>query len=152
MGLTLNFYVGIFCLLAFWVPLLEAACICNGYITERGQGECKTTYKVARSISVKGILHQKNFYCLNLIFWDFEAGRSGVSRGGEVGFRELLSALSFPAVPRGPIWGFEGRRRRNPTSPCLETPPAVPRNPTFAAPRNPWGQNLGPKFSSLGGF
>ena len=126
MGLTLNFYVGIFCLLAFWVPLLEAACICNGYITERGQGECKTTYKVARSISVKGILHQKNFYCLNLIFWGFEAGRSGVSRGGEVGFRELLSALLFPAVPRGLIWGFEGRRRRNPTSPCLETPPAVP--------------------------
>ena len=78
--------------------------------------------------------------------WGFEARRegfqgtaAGVSRQGEVGFRgaatliELLSALSFPAVPRGPIWGFEGRRWLNPTSPCLETPPAVPRNPFYHA-------------------
>ena len=71
---------------------------------------------------------------------------------GAATLTEHLSALSFSAVPRGPIWGFEGWRRRNPTSPCLETPPAVPRNPTFAVPRNPWGQNLGPTFLSLGVF
>ena len=35
---------------------------------------------------------------------------------------------------------------------CLETPGAVPRNPRSAAPRNPWGQILRPKFSSFGDF
>ena len=29
---------------------------------------------------------------------------------------------------------------------------AVPRNPRCAAPQNPWGQILRPKFSSFGGF
>ena len=56
---------------------------------------------------------------------------------------------------------------RNPIVPLLETPSccaskplrrpskphgAVPRNPRCAAPQNPWGQILRPKFSSFGGF
>ena len=41
---------------------------------------------------------------------------------------------------------------RNPMLLPLETPGAVPRNPRSAAPRNPWGQILRPKFSSFGDF
>ena len=60
--------------------------------------------------------------------WGFDGRQGGVLRAATL--TEHLSALSFPVVPRGPIWGFEGWRRRNSTSPCLKTPPAVPRNPT----------------------
>ena len=28
---------------------VDAACTCNGHVTDRGQGECKTTYKVRTS-------------------------------------------------------------------------------------------------------
>ena len=35
-----------FLLLILCAPFLESACTCNGFVTERGQGECKTTYKV----------------------------------------------------------------------------------------------------------
>ena len=83
-----------------------------------------------------------------------------------------LITLSHVAVPRGPFAAPRGpiplvAAPRNPmllpletpcccpSKPlvlCLETPGAVPRNPRSAAPRNPWGQILRPKFSSFGDF
>ena len=68
----------------------------------------------------------------------------------EVSRAEKLKSTLFPML-LSPL-ETPPRRASKPLPPCLETPPAVPRNPTFAAPRNPWGQNLRPKFSSLGGF
>ena len=58
-------HLGLFQLfLALLAQLLEAAdCTCNGYITPRGQGECKTTYKVVRSMSES---------CFVLIEWKVE--------------------------------------------------------------------------------
>ena len=56
MGLTLNLNLVLFHLLALCAPFLEtASCTCNGYITERGQGECKTTYKVFKRIKVNHV-------------------------------------------------------------------------------------------------
>lgn len=50
-NMGLSFYL-FHLFLAVYPHLLEAAdCSCNGYITPRGQGECKTTYKVVRSMS-----------------------------------------------------------------------------------------------------
>ena len=69
-------------------------------------------------MDIKGILHQKIFYRLNLIFWIvmgcglacFEAQHDGVSRRSTMGFRgaatliKHFSDFSFRAVPRGPVW------------------------------------------------
>ena len=78
---------------------------------------------------LKGILHQKNFYRLNLIFWIVMG--CGIARFGRRG---------HGAVPRNPC-----AAPRNHMVLCLETPGA-PRLKT------PWGQILRPKFSSFGGF
>ena len=85
---------------------------------------------------VKGILHQKNFYRLNLIFW--------IVMGWDLeGQREMINhwSLLSVALPLETPW-------RCPSKPHG----AVPRNPRCAAPQNPWGQNLRPKLSSFGGF
>ena len=87
--------------------------------------------------------------------WGFEAGRSGVSRHGKRGFEAVRGTAENDKALRCSVSVAAPRNPTSPpleTSPCLETPPAVPRNPTFTAPRNPWGQNLGPKFLSLGRF
>ena len=86
--------------------------------------------------SVKGILHQKNFYCLNLIFWKIMG--CGIARFGWKGLKttetwkfwsQILSpgvlrrgapgvsrhgAMGFRGAAQGfrgaAPWGFEGRR------------------------------------------
>ena len=78
--------------------------------------------------------------------WGFEARQEGfrgtaggVSRHGEVGFRRRRPSKTQMG-PRGKAGNDKALRcsvsvaaPRNPTSPCLETPPTVPRNPSYHA-------------------
>ena len=66
-----------------------------------------------------------------------------------------LGPIPLVAAPRNPMLLPLETPCCCPSKPlvlCLETPGAVPRNPRSAAPRNPWGQILRPKFSSFGDF
>ena len=97
--------------------------------------------------------------------WGFEGQRHGISRGGatdkQMGPRgtapndKSLKSFISGAAPPNPMappletpWRRPSKPLRRPSKPHG----AVPRNPRCAAPQNPWGQNLRPKFSSFGGF
>ena len=100
--------------------------------------------------SVKGILHQKNFYCLNLIFWKIMG--CGIARfGRNKSLKSFISGIA-PRNPMAPPLETPWRRPSKPLRRPSKPHGAVPRNPRCAAPQNPWGQNLRPKFSSFGGF
>ena len=74
---------------------------------------------------------------------------------GTAGNDKSLRCSISVAVPPGPMLLPLETPCCCPSKPlvlCLETPGAVPRNPRSAAPRNPWGQILRPKFSSFGDF
>ena len=61
----------------------------------------------------------------------------------------LVAAPWNPMVlPLETPWCCASKPLRRPSKPHG----AVPRNPRCAAPQNPWGQILRPKFSSFGGF
>ena len=100
--------------------------------------------------SVKGILHQKNFYCLNLIFWKIMG--CGIARFGRNKSLKSFISGTAPRNPMAPPLETPWRRPSKPLRRPLKPHGAVPRNPRCAAPQNPWGQNLRPKFSSFGGF
>ena len=98
----------------------------------------------------KGILHQKIFYRLNLEVPGNQTGPLGTARNDK-----SLKCFISVAAPRNPMV------LRLETPSCCASKPlrrpskphgAVPRNPRCAAPQNPWGQILRPKFSSFGGF
>ena len=90
-----------------------------------------------------GILHQTNFYCLNLIFWILFMG-CGKARFGQRGLKpRLLEHLVSKFVARGSRGGATGLRGRC-TWESLEVP--------GGAHRNPWQQILRQKCSSLRGF
>ena len=96
---------------------------------------------------IKGILHQKICYRLNLIFWIvMGCGIQMGPRGTAPNDKSLKSFIS-------------GAAPQNPMAPPLEIPwrrPSKPlrrpSKPHGAVPRNPWGQNVRPKFSSFGAF
>ena len=74
----IRLYFGIFHLLPFYpFHLLEAAeCTCNGYITPKGQGECKTTYKVFKSsFCVYSAYHTHLFIHILMIQWNIQEWR-----------------------------------------------------------------------------
>ena len=75
-------------------------------------------------------------------------------RGTARNDKSLKCSISV-AAPRNPMvlpletpWCCPSKPLRRPSKPHG----AVPRNPRCAAPQNPWGQILRPKFSSFGGF
>ena len=77
--------------------------------------------------------------------WDFEGYQEMIKHRGVL---SVLPCFKVPsAAPRNPSCCAS-----KPLLLPLETPPDVPRNPRSAAPRNPWGQILRPKFSNFGGF
>ena len=74
---------------------------------------------------------------------------------GTAGNDKSLRCSISVAVPPGPMLlpletpcCCASKPLRRPSKPHVP----VPRNPRSAAPRNPWGQILRPKFSSFGGF
>ena len=106
--------------------------------------------------------------------WGFEAQHHGVSRGSNTdktlqwfiilrcpsrshlitrdleAQRKMINhwSLLLVALPLETPWRCPSKPLRRPSKPHG----AVPRNPRCAAPQNPWGQILRPKFSSFGGF
>ena len=84
--------------------------------------------------------------------WDqfFDQGPRGTAQND----KSLKSFISG-AAPQNPLalpletpWRCPSKPLRRPSKPHG----AVPRNPRCAAPQNPWGQILRPKFSSFSGF
>ena len=81
-----------FLLLILCAPFLESACTCNGFVTERGQGECKTTYKVV----TEGFA---SWFLLWEIFPEEVEGLNGFGFGGKL--TDALQGATFCFVEEG---------------------------------------------------
>ena len=110
---------------------------------------CRKSTNFYCNLFLKGILHQKIFYRLNLIFWIVMG--CGIARFSRRGLKttEVWKFWSqrFPGNQMGP----RGTARNDKSLKSFISG-AAPGNPRCAAPQNPWGQILRPKFSSFGGF
>ena len=84
-----------------------------------------------------GILHQKNFYCLNLIFWILFMG-CGKARFGQRGLKTTFTWTFGIKICRQ---GFEGRRHRPQGAVHL----GVPRGPRWS-PKKPLATNFETKM------
>ena len=89
-----------FLLLILCAPFLESACTCNGFVTERGQGECKTTYKVVQKVlwvdfvwTNFGKISQKLFREPPSVLW--RRGNARINWGQSISIQVIIIVIIF---------------------------------------------------------
>ena len=112
------------------VPFVGQCFLLSDYLEwARNSGTSEVLY------SIINLFEKKKLLVPDFVPRGFEARRGGVSRGGNTNRTSQCFIISCcPSRSHLARCGFEGRRRRrNPTLPCLETPPAVTQNPSCHA-------------------